>query len=231
MRDVAAGGAAVDADARGVAAPFGGLRLDPAQAVVRVLDVGGVGRFAGQGHVDRHDHYAARRDRAVHRLFGEAVLARPGAAVQVEHHREGPRALRLVDAREELAAGGIAPERHVAHLQVELRRRIVGLGQRGGRKCRGCAERAEELQEVPTFQLAAFHGWLLLGALYTHESRIQENSGSDPCSELTGRAPRTPVPPSRAWPRTAAARRRSGCPRGCPSARPSRPGPSRPAPW
>jgi len=59
---VAAGGAAVDADARSVRVPFAGLRLHPAHAVVGVLDVGGVGRLAGEGHVDRDDHHAARRD-------------------------------------------------------------------------------------------------------------------------------------------------------------------------
>ena len=39
----------------------------------------------------------------VHRLFGEAVLGVPRAAVQVEEHWKRSRAERLIDARHQLA--------------------------------------------------------------------------------------------------------------------------------
>src|SRR5438046_8882973 len=92
---VAAAGAAVHADLRRVAVPFGGPGLEPAHAVVRVLHGRRVRRLLREPQVDGHHQDAARRDGAVHRLLGETILAAPGAAVQIEHRRERTRTLRL----------------------------------------------------------------------------------------------------------------------------------------
>src|SRR5262249_10696182 len=75
---------------------------------------------------DGHDQDAARGNGAVHRLFGETVLAAPGAAVQIEHRRERPWALWLIDAGHQLPPGRRAPELHLADLELEFGRRIVG---------------------------------------------------------------------------------------------------------
>src|SRR5207245_5775097 len=48
------------------------------------------------------------------------------AAVQIEHRRERPRALRLIDAGHQLPAGRRAPELYFAGLELEHCRWIVG---------------------------------------------------------------------------------------------------------
>ena len=49
--------------------------------------------------IDGNDDNAAFRDGRRHGGIGRSVIARPGAAVQVENRGKRPRTLRLVDAR------------------------------------------------------------------------------------------------------------------------------------
>ena len=126
LGDVAAARGAVDADLRGVAVPGRGIRLQPAHGVVGVLHAGRIGRLGRERHVDGDDQQAARRQRAIHRLFGEAVLSVPRAAVQIENGRERSRPFRLVDPGHQHPAGGVAPELDFADGKIELGGGIVG---------------------------------------------------------------------------------------------------------
>ena len=123
---MAASRAAQHAERGGLALPARRLALQPAHAVIRVLHRGGIGRLAREGQVDRGDQHPARGERARHRLVGEAILVVPGAAVQVEQHREGTRAERLVEARHELAAPRGAAEGQLVDFDVEFCSGIVG---------------------------------------------------------------------------------------------------------
>src|SRR6266536_3289948 len=66
------------------------------------------------------------------------VFAAPGTAVQIEQRRERPRALRLIDTGHELPPGRRAPELHLADLELELRRGIVGRLHCGPPLCLAC---------------------------------------------------------------------------------------------
>ena len=134
LGDVAAAGDAVDADLGGVAVPGCGIRLQPAHGVVGVLHAGRIWRFRRKRHVDGDDQQAARGQRAVHRLFGEAVFSVPGAAVQIEHGRERSRPFRLVDPGHQHPAGAVAPKLDLADGKIEPGGGIIrgGAGRLGG---------------------------------------------------------------------------------------------------
>src|SRR5262245_21821793 len=96
---VAAARVAHGANHVGAPAELGCARLDPANAVVDVLERRGIGRRRRLPPVERgHDH-AALGQRLVDHLVAVTVRATPGAAVELDHDREGPRALRPVDGR------------------------------------------------------------------------------------------------------------------------------------
>ena len=144
LGDVAAAGAAVDADLRRVAVPRRRFRFQPAHAVVGVLHARRIRRFRRQRHVDGDDQHAARGQRAIHRLFGVAILGVPRAAVQIEHGGERSRAVRLIDARHQHPPGRRAPELDLADGDLELRRGIVvrfggGSDRHDSREIRGAA--------------------------------------------------------------------------------------------
>src|SRR4030095_7449786 len=75
-------------------------RLQPADAVVDVLERGRVGGRRRLAEVERRDDDAAARQRFVDELVGQTVLAAPGATVQLDHDRERPGALWPVEARQ-----------------------------------------------------------------------------------------------------------------------------------
>src|SRR2546428_539503 len=80
--------------------------------------------FLREPQIDGHDQNATRGNGTVHGLLGEAILAAPGAAVQIEHRRKRPWALWLIDAGHQLAPGRRAQELHLADLELEFGRRI-----------------------------------------------------------------------------------------------------------
>src|SRR5207248_11720029 len=118
---------------------------------------------------------AARRDRAVHRFLGETVLAAPGTAVQIEHRRKRPRALRFIDAGHQLPSGLRAPELYLADLELELRRGTVRRlhsgpplslarpSEAGPQACAdaGCTECCHLLQKVAARSATLVHAGLL----------------------------------------------------------------------
>jgi len=85
-------------DPAGIAIPGLRLGLEPAQGETGILHAGGIRRFGGQGHVDRDHEQPARRERAIHRLFGRAILRIPRPAVEIEHRRKGTWSFRLINA-------------------------------------------------------------------------------------------------------------------------------------
>src|ERR1051326_8783328 len=125
--------------------PFCRVRLEPAHRVVGVLHTRRIGRLRGERQVDGHDEEAACGERAIHRLFGEAVFPVPGAAVQIENGRERSRSLRLINPRHQHAAGSVAPKLDFADFELEPRARIIG--GRAGRM--GRARRKGSLRRHP----------------------------------------------------------------------------------
>jgi hypothetical protein len=123
---MAAARRAVDAEFRGLAVPGRGIRLEPAHGVVGVLNAGRIGRFRRERHVDRDDQQAARGESAVHRLFGETVLAVPRAAMEIENGRERPLSFRLVDPRHQHPAGAVTPQLELADGEIEAAGGIIG---------------------------------------------------------------------------------------------------------
>ncbi len=99
---------AVGADLSGAAAEFAGVGLEPADAVIDVLQrcrVGGLGRVA---KIDREHHDAGFGEIERGVLAVGAVLVVPGAAVHLQHRGERSRAGRLIEPRQELFAA-VAP--------------------------------------------------------------------------------------------------------------------------
>ena len=142
LRDVTAARGCVDADLRAVAVPGRGIHLEPAHGVVGVLHAGRIGRFGRDRHVDGDDQQAARGQRAIHRLFGQAVFSVPGAAVQIENGRERSRPLRLVDPRHQHPAGAVAPKLDFADGKIEagggiIRGRAGRMSGAGPETCHG----------------------------------------------------------------------------------------------
>ena len=142
---MAAARRAVETDALGAAAELPGMGLQPADAVVDVLERRRIGRFRRVAELEReHD------DAAAHQIHGGlltvgAVLVVPGAAVHLDHRRERTGACRLIEPRHALLAA-ISLVDDVSDLELVVLRR-AGLRRRCGRcfhrlhGCRRCVER------------------------------------------------------------------------------------------
>jgi len=74
------------------------IQLCPADRVVDVLQRGRIRRLVAGTEIERDRHDAVRRHRLVAKLFGQAILQAPGAAVALHQRREGPLAFGLEHA-------------------------------------------------------------------------------------------------------------------------------------
>src|SRR5439155_1406433 len=145
-------------DPRWIAAPRRGLRFQPAHTVVGILHARRVRRLGRERQIDRDDEDAARRQRAIHRLLGGAVLRVPRAAVQIEHRGKRSRTGRPITARHQHPPGFVAPEVDLADGDLEPRGGIVG----SPNECRQTdrAYRGHHLEKIATVKVvvhAALH--------------------------------------------------------------------------
>jgi len=129
-------------------------------------NAGRIGRFARNRHVDGDDHRAARGQRAIHRLLGEAVLSVPSPAVQIENGRKWSLPLRLVDPRHQHPADAVAPKLDLADGELETSAGIIGerasCPSGAGPECarRGQADRARggnKLEDVTASESVFVH--------------------------------------------------------------------------
>src|SRR5215470_6376389 len=121
-----------------------------------------------------------------------AAIARSiGSAVQIEHGGKRPRALRLVDASHQLSSTRCPQEVDFAHLELEVRRGIVGrlhacppLGHALARKKRwqagGRCEHGQLLQKAAALGAMRIHVDLLGAPLYSRSPPAStRGAGSD----------------------------------------------------
>jgi hypothetical protein len=83
-----------------------------------------VGMRRGQAEVYGHNQEPAGRERQAERFIRLPVLRRPGAAVNVQQHGEGPLPLRPIHPRQPSGVA-VAPVLHVRNCNLEPRLRVV----------------------------------------------------------------------------------------------------------
>ena len=102
---------AVGADPVGAAAELARMRLQPADAVIDVLQRRRIGRLGRIAEIDRQHHDAGGREIERGVLAVGAVLVVPGAAVDLEHRRERAGSRRLIEPRQpRLAAAALVDD-------------------------------------------------------------------------------------------------------------------------
>jgi hypothetical protein len=173
---MAAARRAVDAEFRGLAVPGRGIRLEPAHGVVGVLNTGRIGRFRRERHVDRDHQQTARGESAVHRLFGETLLAVPRAAMEIENGRERPLSFRLVDPRHQHPTGAVTSQLDLADDEIEVGRGIIG---RRTRRARGDRPEQERVGEADRARRRRLQDLAPSETVYCQSRRLQSGSTID----------------------------------------------------